>query len=303
MAKTIKQERLRWVLPIVEKRVKLVDAASVCLYSKRTLERWVSAYKHGKDLAPRSTRPKTNKRETPLWIQERILELRHTHRFCAHKVKWMLDREGVHLHERTVGKILKREGLTRTYRVRKIRYQYVRVLLQPGELIEIDVKYVPQRIDGKQCFQYTAIDCATRWRYLELSEEQTNLQSILFLEHVMQRFPYQVRAIKTDNHSTFTNRSLGWSNSISSNTMHPHPLDIFCNEHGITHYLIDAGKPQQNGMVERSHRSDQEAFYDTVTYGTYDELRWKLALWNLTYNHTPHCGLHGRSPYEMIHSY
>jgi len=39
MAKTIKEERLRWVLPIVKKEVKLVRAAKVCPYSKRSLER------------------------------------------------------------------------------------------------------------------------------------------------------------------------------------------------------------------------------------------------------------------------
>ena len=33
MAKTIKEERLRWVLPIAQRQVKLVDVAKVCPYS------------------------------------------------------------------------------------------------------------------------------------------------------------------------------------------------------------------------------------------------------------------------------
>jgi len=45
MAKTIKEERLRWVLPIVKKEIKLIDAAKVCPYGKRSLERWVADYK------------------------------------------------------------------------------------------------------------------------------------------------------------------------------------------------------------------------------------------------------------------
>ena len=45
MPKNIKEERLRWVLPIINKEVKLVDAARICEYGKRTLERWVANYK------------------------------------------------------------------------------------------------------------------------------------------------------------------------------------------------------------------------------------------------------------------
>jgi hypothetical protein len=42
MAKTIKEERLRWVLPIVRGEIRLVDVAKVCPHSKRSLERWVA---------------------------------------------------------------------------------------------------------------------------------------------------------------------------------------------------------------------------------------------------------------------
>jgi hypothetical protein len=44
MAKTIKEERLRWVLPIVRGEMRLVDVAKVCPHSKRSLERWVAVY-------------------------------------------------------------------------------------------------------------------------------------------------------------------------------------------------------------------------------------------------------------------
>ena len=38
---------------------------------------------------------------------------------------------------------MKTEGLVRKYRVRKIKYKYIKAVLKPGELIEIDVKYMP----------------------------------------------------------------------------------------------------------------------------------------------------------------
>ena len=47
------------------------------------------------------------------------------------------------IHERIVGKILKKEGLIRKYRVGRIKYKHIRAKRKPGKLIEIDVKYVP----------------------------------------------------------------------------------------------------------------------------------------------------------------
>jgi hypothetical protein len=50
MPKTIKEERLRWILPIANKEIKLVDVAKVCPHSKRSLvsvsetwSRWINS--------------------------------------------------------------------------------------------------------------------------------------------------------------------------------------------------------------------------------------------------------------------
>ena len=182
MSQTIKEERLRWVLPVSKKEVRLKDAAAVCPYGTRTLERWVAAYKkHGESgLEPRSTRPKTHPKETPIYLKEKVIALRKQKKVCALKLKWKLAKQGVHLHERTIGKILKAEGLVQKYRIKKVTYKYLKALLQPGELVEIDVKYVPGPIAGRRYFQYTAIDCASRWRYLAVYDNQDNQPSIHF---------------------------------------------------------------------------------------------------------------------------
>lgn len=302
MAKTIKEERLRWILPIVKGEARLVDVARVCPHSQRSLERWVAAYRRGgtEALEPRSTAPKTQPDETPIWIKERVIALRTKKRRCALKIHWQLEREGILLHPRTVGKILKREGLVRIYRIRKIKYQYVRAERLPGELVEIDVKYVPGRIAGKRYFQYTAIDCASRWRYLEIFEEYGTHESIEFLKHVMVRFPHTIRAIKTDNGSPFTNYYLGTNKRSDQTVKTLHAMDRFCTEHGIVHYLIDPGKPAQNGTVERSHRSDQESFYDRNRFFSVSDLRRKIRLWNTEYNNLAHCGLQGKTPNEYM---
>ena len=142
MPKTIKEERLRWVLPIINKELKLKDVAKVCPHSQRSLERWAASYKrHGEDgLIPKSTRPRSHPNETGIRIKERIIELRKKTKKCALKLKWQLEKENISIHKNTIQKIIKTEGLVRKYRIRKLKYKYIKVPLSPGELVEIDVK-------------------------------------------------------------------------------------------------------------------------------------------------------------------
>jgi transposase InsO family protein len=305
MAKTIKEERLRWVLPIVKKEIKLIDAAKVCPYGQRSLERWVAAYRaHGEDgLAPRSTEPKHCEGETAIGIKERVIAIRKKTKKCALKIHWQLEKEGIMIHERTVGKILKKENLVRKYRVKKIQYKYIRAERLPGELVEIDVKYVPGTIAGRAYFQYTAIDTASRWRYLQVFDEQSGWNTCLFLEEVMRRFPHRIQAVKTDNGAIFTNRYTGTYKRLDRMPKGVHAFDHFCNERNIIHYLIDPGKPAQNGAVERSHREDQEKFYEMNVFRSVRDLQRKMQTWNTYYNNLEHCGLNGKTPNEFLAEY
>ena len=302
MATTIKEERLRWVLPIIRKEVRLVDSAKVCPYGKRSLERWVAMYKaYGEDaLIPKSTEPKTQPKETPIWIKERVIEVRKSTKKCALKIHWQLQKEGIEVDERTVGKILKKENLVRKYHVRKIKYKYIKAVRKPGELLEIDVKYVPGTVAGKRYYQYTAIDTASRWRHLAVYDEQTSHHSIRFLTEVISLFPHKISAVKTDNGSIFTNYYLGTNKRSDVSVKTLHALDIFCGENNIIHYLIDPGKPAQNGTVERSHREDQEKFYEQHTFKNIQYLQKKLKEWNMYYNNLEHCGLGGKTPNEFL---
>ncbi len=305
MSKTIKEERLRWVLPIYNKEIKIVDVVKVCPYSKRTIERWIALYKkYGESgLEPKSTEPKTQPNETPIWIKERVITIRKKTKKCAMKIFWQMEKEGIPVKSRAIGKILKKEGLTRKYRVKRIKYKYIKAERKPGELIEIDVKYVPGRVQNRRYFQYTAIDVASRWRHIELFDEQSNYCSIQFLKIVMNKFKYKIEAIKTDNHTTFTNVYVGTNKRSDMTIKTIHPLDVFCNKNNIIHYLIDKGKPNQNGTVERSHREDEEKFYQRNKFKTFQDLQFKARLWNNYYNNLEHCGLRGKTPNEFLENY
>lgn len=303
MSKTIKEERLRWISPIIEKELKIIDVIKVCPYSERSIKRWLKVYRKEGDvgLEPKSTQPKTQPNETPIRMKEEVIALRKETELCAKKLHWRMQRTaGLNVPVSTIGKILKQEGLTRKYRKKKIKYKYIKAERKPGELVEIDVKYVPGPILGRKYYQYTAIDTASRWRYLAVYDEQSTFNSIRFLKEVMERFPYQISAIKTDNHSTFTNYYIGMTKRSDYTVKTIHGLDIFCGKNNIIHYLIDPGKPAQNGTVERSHREDEEKFYQKQMFGSFPQLKMKLRIWNEYYNNLEHCSLDGRTPNEML---
>ena len=111
----------------MKKEIKLVDVAKVCPHSKRSLERWVSAYRQRGEagLEPQSTARKTQQNETPIRIKEHIIELRERTKKCALKLHWQMKKEGLIVPPRTIGEILKREGLVRKYRVKRIKYKYI----------------------------------------------------------------------------------------------------------------------------------------------------------------------------------
>ena len=296
------EERLRWVLPVINKEIKLKDAARVFPSGQRTLERWVAAYRRQglEGLKPKSTRPRSQPNETPIRTKERIIELRLKTKLCAKKLNYKLKKENIKVSDRLVGKVIKAEGLVRKYRVRKLKWKYVKVPLANGDLMEIDIKYVPDLIGQKQYYQYTAIDCASRWRYLEIFDCDGNSETVKFVSKVLEIAPFRVRAIKTDNGSCFTNRYTGYKKSADPSNPKLHELDLFCQKHNIIHYLIDPGKPAQNGRVERSHRTDQEMFYDRRKFKSILGLRRAIKQWNLAYNNLEHCALDGRTPNEML---
>jgi len=301
MSKNIKEERLRWIKPIINKEMSIVNLLKVCPYSESSIKRWLKLFKEDgvEALEPKSTRPKTCPNETSIHLKERIIDLRKETKLCAKKLHWKLEKLGLDIPVSTIGKILKDEGLTRKYRVKRIKYKYIKAERKPGELIEIDVKYVPGSLNGRDYFQYTAIDTASRWRYLRIFDEQSAFHSVEFIEDVISRFEYKITGIKTDNHSIFTNYCIGTNKRSDMTIKTIHPLDVFCSENGIVHYLIDPGKPAQNGRVERSHREDQR-FYDKNSFKTIRDLEKKIQVWNEEYNNLEHCSLNGKTPIEVL---
>lgn len=164
---------------------------------------------------------------------------------------------------------------------------------QLGVKWQMDVKYVPSACYvGKipeKFFQYTVIDEASRERFIYPYLEQSSFSTVEFLKRAIDYFGYKPETLQTDNGSEFTH---------VAKTDRVHPLDIICNELEITHKKIRPRTPQHNGKVERSHRNDQERFYNHLSFYSYDDLKVQMKRYLNRSNNIPMGILGWKSPLE-----
>lgn len=94
--------------------------------------------------------------------------------------------------------------------------------------------------------------------------------------------------VQTDNHSTFTNLSLGGNKKGDHELRRVHMFTQYLLDRGIEHKLSRPGTPQHNGFVERSHRTDEEEFYTITKAAELDltTLTQEMKQWQGEYNHT-----------------
>ena len=165
-----------------------------------------------------------------------------------------------------------------------------------GKKWQIDVKYVPneckssQISEDKKFYQYTYIDEATRERYLYWYEEHTPVNTIDFIYRVIKYFGYKPKEIQTDNGTEFTYNK--------ANIKRTHPVEKILKELGIKHHKIQPRTPQHNGKVERSHRNDNERFYNTLIINNLEDLREKGKAYLERSNKIPMACLNYLTPLE-----
>ena len=69
-------------------------------------------------------------------------------------------------------------------------------------MIQIDTKFLTG-IGGVKLYQFTAIDVLTKIRTLWVSSSLSSKQGTKFLQLCVQKFPFQIRAVQTDNGHEF----------------------------------------------------------------------------------------------------
>ena len=102
-------------------------------------------------------------------------------------------------------------------------------------------------------------------------------------------FGFKPITIQTDNGTEFT---------YSKEYARTHPFDIFCKKVGIEHKLIRPRTPWHNGKVERSHRNDQERFYNFLSFYSFMDLKKQMYRYMRRSNNIPMAVLDWMSPVE-----
>lgn len=253
----------------------LRDLAPVLLH-------WLHAYERRGEAGLIDSRPcpENHKLRTLKPIEDKIVHLRTTYHFGPHKIAWYL--------ERYLGIKISPHGLLpANTRMRSMPSVILYEKQVPGHHVQVDVKFLDFQDPSShrvRRFQYPAIDDATRIRALKIYEKHNQANAIDFADHVIERFPFRIHTIRTDNGYEFQAR------------FHWHVEDL-----GIRHVYIKPASPNLNGKVERSHLTDKLEFYQLLDYTDDVDLKEKLAVWEEFYNvHRPDAGLGGRTPYEVL---
>jgi transposase InsO family protein len=221
---------------------------------------------------------------------EKVLYLRQTYHLGPIRIVWYLARyHAIGISNACVYRILRRHGLNRLPAKMGRRAVHTKRYDKqvPGHHIQLDVEFLVFEGEGGAKIkrsQYTAIDDATRIRALKIYERHNQANAIDFVDYVIEKFPFRIQMIRTDRGHELQAKFY-WH----------------VEDRGIRHTYIKPRSPQLNGKVERSHRSDQEEFYQLLDYNGDVDLGKKLAQWERFYNFArPHGAHNGKTPYEAL---
>lgn len=158
---------------------------------------------------------------------------------------------------------------------------------------------------GLPSYQFAAIFPRTRARFISFSFQNTKRASLNSLEYIFSHLhscgaPFQETIyLQTDwgtecggHHPRSVKRYDQDLNQLNLRSIPP-----------FTHLHTRKGKPEDNGFVERSHRTDDEEFYRLEKRGfrNFKEFMLKALEWIYYYNYDRfHDGLEGKTPTEAL---
>jgi transposase InsO family protein len=255
------------------------------------LRRWWHRYVTGGEAAlqPRSRRPKRSPTRIAASVETAILDLR-TRQLGPARIALQVPASVTTVYRTLVrhGRHQLRPATPRVVR----RYEKTR----PGELVHLDLKYLPALEDRAE-FEFAAVDDFTREAVVWVAGARTARTATAFLEQLVATLPYPIEAVMTDNDLIFTMRFAYYRHRRTR-------FQQACHSLGIHHRLLRPHTPETNGKVERFIKTiDDEclAIHQPQTCvartGVIDEFVW-------FYNHQrPHLSLAGQTPVERRVAY
>jgi len=266
--------------------------------SKASLMRWNKLYDGTKEsLIPKSHRPHTQ--HPNAHTEQELKWIRDYHRrnpnisICELYGK-LREHKAYSRHPGSLYRVFVRLGYRQKVESTKKKSKHTGKYDTPeilGRKWQLDVKYVPTACfsgkDAPQYYQYTIVEEASRKRFLYPYEEHSSYSTVDFVKRAILFFGYAPEEIQTDQGGEFTH---------TSKTKRTHPFDVFCNQYGIRHHVLRPRTPWHNGKVERSHRNDQERFYNFLKFFSFNDLKDQMKCYLHRSNNIPMAVLGWKSP-------
>ena len=268
--------------------------------SKASLMRWNKLYDGTKEsLMPKSHRP--HSQHPNAHTEEELSWIRNYHRrnpnisICELYGK-LCQEKAYSRHPGSLYRVFVRLGYREKVESTKKKSKHLGHYDTPTELgkkWQMDVKYVPTACyvgtDGEKFYQYTMIEEASRERFIYAYKEASSYSTVDFVQRAIIYFAYAPDMIQTDNGGEFTH---------TQKTNRSHPLDILCSRLHIVHKTIRPKTPWHNGKVERSHRNDQERFYNYLKFYSYEDLQIQMKRYLRRSNRIPMSVLGWKTPMQ-----
>jgi transposase InsO family protein len=226
-------------------------------------------------------------------VQLEIITLRERRGLGAIKIASLL---GIPKQYRSIHRFLKTKGLTapgKTYR--RPRYQetthmYVKNATSPGKL-QMDVKYVTPELSGlpHTVYLYAIMDIFSRFKFGVMLPSIDQALAIRSAAELIPLMPFSSDFIQTDNGQEFQARF---------NT-------FVTKELKLQHHYIHKSSPNENAVVERSFRTDEEEFFwrmDTIPKDLMELNNWYQEFLYYYNTERPHLGIDLMTPKAKLDS-
>lgn len=238
----------------------------------------------------KSTRPKILHYKITSQTSLEIISLREDMHLGSRKIKYMLKTA---FSERTIHRFLKRKGkIAKQTNYRRPKFQNGHAMRPVNTkglgYLQMDTKHVTPELSGlaTTVYEYAAIDIFSRFKVAVILPDISDESATLALQYFLKWFPFEIKYIQTDNGLEFQRT-----------------FNEFCLKKDIKHYFIHKNSPNENAVIERSFRTDQDEFYFWLEKqpNHIGELNTWLQEFVKKYNYIrPHQSLNYLTPDEVV---
>ena len=301
--KAIITEEMRYRERVVQYTMKSNNAVAARRYhtSRQQVQRWRKKYDGTTvSLSNKSTRPHSHPNQHTKEEIELIKRMHRRYSFegLAQMYRSLMD-AGYRRTYQSMQKQLRNLRLKQPEKKKYPKSKYKALKGEyPGEYVEVDVKYVPLECIGfssshARYYQITGIDLYSRKRIIKLVNELSTYETSKFLYSLEKRMGFKIKTIQTDNGREFCN------DTDKAQSL----FQIVLERLGIRHKRIRPYSPWQNGVVERSHRVDNEIFYARRRFSSEEEMYKSFKRYAARTNNICRSILKFKSPNEVLKEY